>query len=105
MKKLILRNFYVILVGSFSMLSGNIIGILWLFYEYPGFNLMVSYRNSLSTLTLNTILVITGIISIGCSLYYYRESTKEDKNSNVEPSAIEQYTKGELKYERKNDGE
>jgi uncharacterized membrane protein len=81
MKKLILRNFYIILVGVFSMLSGIIIVALWLFYEYPGFNLMVSYRNSLSTLTLNTILIITGIISIIASLYYYRESTKEDKEN------------------------
>jgi membrane-bound ClpP family serine protease len=97
MKKLILRNFYVILVGSFSLLSGIIIGALWLFYQYPGFNLMISYHNNLSTLTLNTILVVLGIFTIAASLYYYRESTKEDKNSNVGPSTIEQHTKGGIK--------
>ena len=104
MKKIILRNFYIIMVGAFSMLSGIIIGVLWLFHKYPGFNLMISYRNDLSILTLNSILVVLGIFTIVASLYYYRESTKENKNSNVRSSAIKQHTKGgELKYERKHD--
>jgi hypothetical protein len=99
MKKLLMRNFYIILVGVFSMLSGVIIGALWLFYHYRGFNLMISYCNDLSILTLNSILVVLGIFTIAASLYYYRESTKED--SDVGSSAIKQYTKGGLKYERK----
>jgi membrane-bound ClpP family serine protease len=93
MKKLLMRNFYIMLVGAFSMLSGIIIGALWLFYHYPGFNLMISYRNDLSILTLNSILVVLGIFTIAASLYYYTESTKEE-NSDVGSSTIEQHTEG-----------
>lgn len=77
MKKLILKNFYVILVGAFSMLSGTMIGILWLFYDYPQLNHMVASENGISILFLNTILVGLGILTIGSSIYYYRESTKK----------------------------
>ena len=48
--------------------------------KYPGFNLMISYHNDLSILTLNSILVGLGIITIILSLVYYRGATKEDKD-------------------------
>lgn len=102
MKKLILRNFYIIMVGAFSMVSGIIIGALWLFHQYPGFNIMVSYHNNLSILTLNSILVVLGIVTITASLIYYRGATREE-DSDLGSSSIEQHTKGELKDERKND--
>ena len=87
MKKLILRNFYVILVGAFSTLSGIIIGIMWLFYDYSQLNSSVAAKNEVSIFTLNSLLVGIGIITIGASIYYYREASKEDKDKQYIPPA------------------
>jgi len=87
MKKLISRNFYVILVGAFSILSGIIIGIMWLFYDYSYLNYSVAAKNEISIFTLNSILVGVGIITIGASIYYYREATKEDEDKQYIPPA------------------
>ena len=72
-----LRNFYVIMVVAFSMLSGFIIGIIWLFYKHPEFNLTIASSNDISILLLNTILVILGICTSIGIIVYYRGATKE----------------------------
>jgi hypothetical protein len=87
MKKLILKNFYIILVGAFSMLSGVIIAIIWIFYKYPDFNYIIAVKNDISILFLNTILVVLGIFTIAGSLFYYQESTKKNEDEQYIPPA------------------
>ena len=87
MKKLMLRNWYIILVGAFSMLSGIIIGILWIFHDYSHLNYSIATKNGLSIFTLNTILIVIGIFTIAASLFYYREATKENEDKQYIPPA------------------
>lgn len=81
MRKLIqkMKDYYVVLVGIFSILVGVIIGIVCMFIKYPSFNYIIAGNNGISIVGLNLILIFLGIVSLIASIYYYLEATKEDK--------------------------
>lgn len=81
MRKLIkkMKDFYVVLVGVFSILVGVMVGVACMFVEYPSINHTIANKNGISIVGLNLILIFLGGVCLAASIYYYLEATKEDK--------------------------
>jgi len=82
-----MKDFYVVLVGLFSILVGVMIGVICMFIEYPSLNHEIAGKNGISIVGLNLILIFMGIVSLIASIYYYLEATKEDKDKQYIPPA------------------